>query len=58
MKVLGQLNTEGWWEECKDKFRGNQEAFVIWQSQVDELLRKQTFNPIKVVPNGKGGHKV
>ena len=58
MKVLGQVNTDGWWEECKDVFRGNEEKFSEWQSRVDDLLRKQTFDPIKVVPDGKGGHKV
>lgn len=58
VKVLGQINTDGWWEECKDKFHGNREMFGAWQSRVDELLRKQTFNPIKVVPDGNGGIKV
>ncbi|KAG0602758.1 hypothetical protein M758_10G038400 [Ceratodon purpureus] len=55
IKVLGQINTDGWWEECKDRFLGNQEKFGAWQSRVDQLLRNQTFNPIKVVPDGKGG---
>lgn len=58
VKILGQINTEGWWEECKDKFGGDPEKFGTWQSRVDDLLRKQTFNPIKQVPDGRGGSKV
>ena len=58
MKGLGRINTDGWWEECKDVFRANEEKFSEWQYLVDKLLWKQTFNPFKVVPDGKGGHKV
>ena len=58
VKVLGQVNTDGWWDACKEKFRNNEEKFGAWQSRIDVMLRKHSFNPIKVVPDGKGGHKV
>ncbi|KAG0590523.1 hypothetical protein KC19_1G105900 [Ceratodon purpureus] len=57
VKVLGQVNTDGWWDACKEKFRNNEEKFCAWQSRIDVMLRKHSFNPIKVVPDGKGGHK-
>ena len=58
VKVLGQVNTDGWWEECKHKFRGNQEKYAEWSSKIDDLVKLQSFNPIKMVPDGKGEFKV
>ena len=54
VKSLGELNTEGWYEVCKDKFK-TPAAFQGWVSQMDAKLRRQDFNVLKTVPDGKGG---
>lgn len=57
VKRLGQLNTEGWWEACGHKFPSKM-RFCKWQSRVETLMADNTFNPIRVESDGKGGHKV
>lgn len=57
VKVLGAVNTEGWWEECKHKFK-TEMLFQKWTDWIEsKLMPKQTFNPVKVVSDGKGGEK-
>ncbi|XP_024392387.1 protein INVOLVED IN DE NOVO 2 isoform X2 [Physcomitrium patens] len=56
VKRLGQLNTEGWWEACGHKFPSKM-RFCKWQSRVETLMADNTFNPIRVESDGKGGHK-
>jgi len=54
VKSLGELNTEGWYEVCKDKF-STPDAYMNWVSKIDDKLRTQTFNPLKRVPDGNSG---
>lgn len=56
VKKLGELNTEGWYEVCKDYF-DSPEAFAEWMSTLDQKLRTHTFRPLKMVPDGKGDRK-
>ena len=55
VKRLGELNTEGWYKVCKDKFRSDY-AFQKWTSNLENVLLKHDFNsPLKIVPDGNAG---
>lgn len=55
VKKLGELNTEGWYAVCKDKF-STPEEFAEWTSKIDEKLRTQTLKiPLTLAPDGNGG---
>ena len=55
VKRLGELNTEGWYEVCKDKFKSPY-AFQKWVSNMENMLKKHDCNPpLKTVPDGNTG---
>ncbi|KAG0619333.1 hypothetical protein M758_4G132100 [Ceratodon purpureus] len=54
VKNLGELNTEGWYEVCKNKFK-SPGTFQHWVSELDGKLRTHDFHPLKTVPDGKPG---
>ena len=55
VKNMGELNTEGWYEVCKNKFK-SPGAFQHWVSELDGKLRTHDFHPLKTVPDGKSGN--